>query len=545
MRYLITTCVLFLLVGGSGATGTTGAAGAAGAAPVVELRVPPFPQDLDLRSVERLYKSAAYKVEVRQRAANANINAEADVFKQTFVFETRNDWVMHDYFNKNPDRRRDVLSPAERVGHTADLPAHVDAAKADLQTASFTQFSFANTAVEVRITLLGSDARAQHVTVRPLRFAVPARISADGRVISFTLDRPRKVSVEINDRLNPLFVFADAPDVPDTAATHYFGPGLHRIPGSGTLQVKSGERVYIAAGAIVEGRLRLDRGSSNITIRGRGLLSGGEWPELQVKPAWQMQMAAIWADSSHHLLIEGITLVQSTTWQVAIEDFSPKGDATHHNQYRNLKTVSWNGCTDGIWVTGNNNVVDDVFIFNNDDAFVSKGGRNTTISNAVFWGGTWGRLMLFHNIYAHTPPVENLLLENIDVIGKEGTPHFIYLEGWGTPARRITKPMRNVSFRNIVFEERRRPGNSNNNSYQKARLIDFDTATVAGAIENLVFDNISLDQKLADEGALLGTALSPIKGVTLRGITAGGEPILRREGLRIRFNEHVSGIRFE
>jgi len=52
-----------------------------------------------------------------------------------------------------------------------------------------------------------------------------------------------------------------------------------------------------------------------------------------------------------------------------------------------------------------------------------------------------------------------------------------------------------------VVEERRRPGNSNNNSYQKARLIDFDTATVAGAIGNPVFDNISLD-KLADEGAV-------------------------------------------
>jgi hypothetical protein len=54
--------------------------------------------------------------------------------------------------------------------------------------------------------------------------------------------------------------------------------------------------------------------------------------------------------------------------------------------------------------------------------------------------------------------------------------------------------MRSMSFRNIVFEERRRPGNgnsNNNNSYQKARLIDFDTATVAGAIENLVFDQFS------------------------------------------------------
>jgi len=66
MRHLITTCLLFLLVGGYGASGATGESGAAGAAPVVELRVPPFPQDVDLRSIERLYKSAAYKVEVHQ-----------------------------------------------------------------------------------------------------------------------------------------------------------------------------------------------------------------------------------------------------------------------------------------------------------------------------------------------------------------------------------------------------------------------------------------------------------------------------------------------
>jgi hypothetical protein len=110
MRYLTIAGLLFLLVGGSGASGS------AGAAPVVDLRVPPFPQDLDLRSVERLYKSAAFKVAVRRHAAKADANA--NVFKQTFVFETRNGWVIHDYFNKNPNRRRDVLSPAERVGHT-------------------------------------------------------------------------------------------------------------------------------------------------------------------------------------------------------------------------------------------------------------------------------------------------------------------------------------------------------------------------------------------------------------------------------------------
>lgn len=137
----------------------------------------------------------------------------------------------------------------------------------------------------MRITLLPGIAPARTVTVRPLRFAIPARIAQGGRTVEFTLDRPRKVPVEINDRLDPLFILADAPDVPDTKARYYFAPGVHRIPGNGTLRPESNDRVYIAAGAIVEGRFLLAPGSTNIAIRARGVLSGGPCPRCGSKPA--------------------------------------------------------------------------------------------------------------------------------------------------------------------------------------------------------------------------------------------------------------------
>ncbi len=493
-----------------------------------EIRLPPIPKSLDLSHAERLYKSGLYRVDVKP-AGTAD-----DQYRQAFVFETRNDWTLQDYFNRDPQKRQDVLVPADRYGH----------GKSDLHTAAFTNFSFAGEAVEVRVTLLDANAHIDTAQVRPLRLALPATIAPDRRSLTFTLDRPRKVSVEINGRLDPLFVFTDTPDVPDDKATYVFGPGIHRLPGDGTLVLKSNQRVYIAAGAIVEGRFRLEKGSTNITIHGRGLLSGGPWPDLQVVASWQVQHAAIFTDGSSHFVLDGLTLVQSTTWQVAIDDSSPNGDMTHDNLYRDINTVSWNGCTDGIWITGDRNRVENVFIFNNDDAFVSKGGRHTVVTDAVVWGGTWGRFFLFFNTFRNTPPVEDLIVQNVDIIGKEAAPAMILFQNWGQADNKPVKPTHNVVFRNIVFEERRRDGNTNNGARDAAAgLIDLNTADVPGAVSGLTFENVTLDRLLPDEGQILGTPASPVDGVTFRNLRAAGRPVTDPNDLHIRTNAYVAPLR--
>ncbi len=487
-----------------------------------EIRLPPFKQDVDLSSADRLYKSAVYRVDIKP-AGSSDAH-----FQQAFVFETRNDWVVRDYFNPDPARHDDLKKSADQIGH----------GKSDLHTASFSTLSF-DEPVDVRVTLLDPGKQIDQVQIRPLRLAIPAQVSPDRRSVTFTLDHPRKVSVEINGRLDPLFIFADTPDVPDLKATYYFGPGVHRLPGDGTLVLKSNERVYIAAGAIVEGRFLLQTGSSHITIHGRGLLSGGPWPDLKVDDAWQVKHAAIFTNGSDHFLLDGITFVQSTTWQVAMEDWSPHGDATHDNVYRDFNTVSWNGCTDGIWITGNDNRVENVFIFNNDDAFVTKGGHGTRVSDAVVWGGPWGRFMLIFNIQANTPPVENLTVENVDIIGKEAAPAMILFQNWAQADKRPVKTTRNVTFRNIVFEERRRPGNTNNTAANPAHLIDLDTDAVPGAVSGLTFENISLDQVLPNEGTLLGTQASPISDVKFIDIKAGGKTLHSVSDLPITVNAHA------
>ncbi len=485
------------------------------------LQLPPFPADLDLTAVEGLYRSAAYRVEVRRTGTTD--------YAPCFVFETRNDWVYYDFFNSNPARRNDVLRSAIQFGSP----------KADIRTASFAQFSFADTAVDVRITLLTPGATANTVTIRPLRHGHRPTISADRRTITFTLPAPQKISVEINDRLNPLFLFADAPDTPDPTATYYYGPGLHRIPGDGTLTVRSNERVYLAAGAIVEGRILVQANSANITIRGRGILSVGEWPhpvDLSYASLWPK--ATIRSSGTHHLTIEGLTIVQSTAWQIAIEDYSARADATHDNHYLNLKMVSFAGNTDGIWVTGYNNRVRDCFIFNNDDAFVCKGGGQTTITDCVVWGGPWGHLLLLHTILGAFPAIDQLTLDGIDQIGREGSPEVIWASG------SATRVINNITVRNVRVEERRRPGNSNNSSYNAVRFVNFNTTDCDASISNVLFENISLDQRLPDEGYLTGSATRPYSNITFKNFTMGGQLILSAADSRLTLNSHTTNVRF-
>ena len=146
-----------------------------------------YPSNLNLSTVEHLFQSAAYKVELRR-------SGTADAFAEYFVFETRNDYIYYDFYNADPARHSDVLKSATQTGSP----------KTDLKTASFVPVSFADTAVDVRVTLLGSTAVANSVTIRPLRHAIPATISADKKVITFSLATPLKVSIEINDRLNQI-----------------------------------------------------------------------------------------------------------------------------------------------------------------------------------------------------------------------------------------------------------------------------------------------------------------------------------------------------
>ncbi len=510
---------------GAGAGAPAGPTGPAGPSlpPVVSaergrLDLGHFPQDLNLSSVERLSKSKRYRLEARKNGSQR--------FSDNYVFETRNDWVLYDFFNADPLRRMDVRKSANQLGD----------GKSDLKSFAFTRFSFSDTSVEVKVSLPPDAEKITSATIRPLRHGIKPVISEDRLSLTFTLDKPMKVSVEINDRNDPLFVLADSPDVPGSPSgyTHYFGPGIHRLPGSGTLLLRSRETVYIAAGAIVEGRFVLATGSDGIRITGRGILSRGEWNHTSTSVEFLTSNATFYSEGTSNFLLEGLTVVNSNAWQVALNDYSQGGNANVNNRYLNLNLLSWNGNTDAFWVTGLNTRVENAFVFNNDDLIVSKGGVGTRVDNVVHWGGVWGRSLLLHPILNSMPNISDFQMSNIDVIGKEGGTTMVHFEQDDRSIKRVPS---NIRIRNLRAEERRRPGNSNNNPYNAQRLVSIKDDKGKGSfVKDLSFENVTLDQALGDEGYIQGTPQGQASGISFQNFWRGGVQVLSPQASGISFS---------
>lgn len=455
------------------------------------LVVPPNPGDLS--TVEHLKQSDDYVVDVKR--------AGEDSYTTCFVYKSDNSFV-NVYF-----------------GNSAAKPG----SKRPQQSASFTNFSFAETAVDVRIT---SKIPVASVKIRPLNFGV--NFKQMGNVITFRLASPRKLSVEINDRNNPLFLFADAPDVPNTKATYYYGPGVHNIGRNKLLNTN--ESVYIAGGAVVEGSFTLATGSSNVSIKGRGVLSMGEWPHTSVAVDFLTVNSTIRSGGTSNMTLEGFIIAHSTGWTIAIDN---KNNLSHDNQYRNLKLVCWNGNSDGIWFDGDNNVVDDCFIFNNDDIVTTHGSNDCRISNIVAWGGPWGRLFMHTDWHSSS----NLTFENINLIGKDGGPEVILVEGHGGNVVTLDR----FTFKNIRIESHPKTSEYNTNKFLRVGVKP-DKYNVN--LTNWLFDNIILDDKNPDEGELYGTAQGPINGVTFRNLNMAGSPVKSLRDANMDANDYTKHLIF-
>ncbi len=234
---------------------------------------------------------------------------------------------------------------------------------------SWTTFSFSGQ-VTVTVTKLQGDP-IKTCKVIPSSYGIKPRIK--GNSVTFELDRPRKVSVEFDESIvHPMFVFADAlerdvpePNDPDVL---YFGPGLHEIEDTA---ISSGKMVYLAGGAYVKGRFKAQN-VQNVTIKGRGVLSGEEFPH---GTAFQHNLINFEGNQNKQVLIEGITLVNSPLYLICITG--------SHNTVRNTKMMGWYFGTDGPYV-GRDGMIEDCFVKVNDDAFKPY-ESNTVIRDCVIW----------------------------------------------------------------------------------------------------------------------------------------------------------------
>ena len=221
----------------------------------------------------------------------------------------------------------------------------------------WTNFSFKGKPITISIKLLKEN--NGRFELRPREKGI--ELMRDGNTLSFTLSKPEKLYLwSENDTANPLFIFANKidkkPDPKDPNVV-YWGDGVHEI-GKHYL-LKSNTTYYISGGAYLKGSFLSEENAKNITMCGRGIISGEEIEHGPYKKYKFDRMALrLLGHGNTNFNIEGITFINPG--QYCIQAY---GGELHT---ANVKCFGWWHETDG-WVGGDNSTLKDSFFKVYDD----------------------------------------------------------------------------------------------------------------------------------------------------------------------------------
>lgn len=368
-----------------------------------------------------------------------------------------------------------------------DHPVYGDDAMAPFmqdRTMSFVQMSFEGR-IEVEVTkLYGTNASS--VEVSPKALAESPHFF-DGKVTRFVMNKPSYLSVNFvsadnkdddryggNNIKNGMMVFADYPEevigdytVPDSqgagvviwdkdldietlrdADILYFPPGNHKMKEHkdnnntdiydqvqmlgeplyhGQLRLKKSQKIYVAGGAYVQGSFR-SNGIDNVWLYGRGIITGRDhWMHEIIKPTatgeyilnTQGKEAFIDFIGSDNAHIEGVVIKEP------YHHTCPSGK---NGVIRRIKILGFCYNNDGIR-TGDNTVVDNIFIKSNDD--YDYAWNLHEVKNSIFWpcvNGAVGMLSWstlgsgfadYHNNYYINSEWSTISKRNSGIIGSQ------------------------------------------------------------------------------------------------------------------------------
>ncbi len=414
------------------------------------------------------------------------------------------------------------------------------------ELAAFAYWDMPARPITVEVTSLRP---VESVVVRPQSYGIQPVVH--GNTITFTLDGPRQVVVEVNGMHHALHLFAnpleeDAPEA-DAEGVRYYGPGVHE---AGTIELHDNETLYIAGGAVVYGGITA-RNATNITIRGRGILDNS-----RVARSEAPSCVVLYGCSD--VEIEGLIFRDPNVWAVT-------PTACQRVHMANLKLIGlWRYNADGIDIVNCQDVrIEDCFVRSFDDSIVIKGlksrvgpsdhlpVRDVYVDNCVLWND-WGRAL---EIGAETcaPEMANLVFENCDVIHAD---HVALDIQHGDRAH-----IHNVVFRDIRVEM---DDGAPRPVYQQERGEKFVADTTycprlfVAEIHHTMWSKDEqvgdiLDVLLEDvtafgcepESVLEGyDAEHQVRGVTFRNVRINGRLVTDLASGNIQANEFVDDVRF-
>lgn len=291
----------------------------------------------------------------------------------------------------------------------------------------------------------------------PASFNIVPKI--DGQAITFTLDRPKHVTIEVNgDWQESLHIFANPfeENIPDKNDPNvvYFGPGVHDIV---NLKVIDNQTVYIAGGAYIRCGFNENEkqalstnnqkylasfilNGKNVAFRGRGIIEQAAIPRAK-------RRYTVLAEECENVTIEGITILDPSRWTVPIK----RSKNVHVD---NIKIIGWRGNADGVDISSSEDVlVENCFLRTLDDLIVVKSrtgqgeAKNIHARNCVLWNELAHALSIGAEIRQN---ISNVLFEDCDIIhdvGRETALRIYHCD---------SATVSNITFQNIRVEEARR-----------------------------------------------------------------------------------------
>jgi len=371
--------------------------------------------------------------------------------------------------------------------------------------------------------------------------------------VSFTVSQPNQnITLVFDDHYNGHTLHLFTNPIDDDAPTEsgenlvYFGPGYHFLKEQ--LDIGANQTLYIAPGAVVDGRIRLEA-AHNAAVRGSGVLMNSVYRDggeiiLQV-------------GASGHVTIEGIVFSsqQVRKWNLATHNVNGMA-------IRNVKIVSPRyASTDGMDINNSRNVtVAGCFIRTGDDCIAIKGfdaslpAENIVVENCVLWNevnnamalgaetkALYYRNIIFRNIDVlfsyddrdhhgeldersvmsivslHSTYFEDITWEDIRVNRCERLICLTFVDSFwfGSIPGDQTAPggMRNVAFRNISSD-------SPDGKAARNEILLSGNAANGGnpekMIENVVFDNVEVNGAVVTESYRKLQIRGPVTALAFR-----------------------------
>ncbi len=405
--------------------------------------------------------------------------------------------------------------------------------KHHVEEASMAFFDFSG---EVEISVTFNNGPIRKARVRPLSYGIEPTVK--GNTLTFKLDQPHNLSVEVNDDIfHNLHLFANpiienVPDKNDPDVI-FFGPGIHEFDNA-QFKVPSNKTVYVDGGAVLRGQL-LIHDAENVKVFGSGMV------EHTVK-------MGVHISNSRNIEIEGIFTTQCAT------------GGSDSVTIRNVKSISYYGWGDGLNVFASNNVYfDRVFCRNSDDCttvYATRKGfeggcRNIMMENSTLWADVAHPIFIgIHGNAQNFDIIEDLVYRNIDILDHKE----VQLDYQGCLAINggDNNIIRNVLFEDIRIEDFRQGQLFNIRIFYNEKYC----AAPGMGIENIHFKNISYNGDNAEISVIAGyNSDRKVKNITFENLRINGrlitddmpdKPAWYKTGdiARIFVGEHVDGVSF-